>query len=311
MMPSLLLILPPVLLLCIAILFSYWLFVSVLLASAGHPAHGHMHYDVRLQWFFWYHTIGLLWTAEVVLHLGFCASAGAVVSLPHARALNDAPLPPVALTTIACSSTACRPSGILHRPRRYPRTAPAMRLARRSGGLYVSPQALWRWARCWCGHAHATDRGAHPICFAPYQYLSLCEPGDSRTSVSVFPRALLAPSSDGWPRQARVAWRGQLLPIVLSRLLDQVCAVHLSQCIHLCGHTRPFILRRSQTGIRAHVAKHRPSAPLPLLGATPACIRLRPRCDSRLSCVPVITVRDGSARVVFPGRFSLFCRLRS
>jgi len=37
-----------------------------------------MHYDEYLQSFFWYHTVGMLWTAEVILHLGYCASAGAV-----------------------------------------------------------------------------------------------------------------------------------------------------------------------------------------------------------------------------------------
>ncbi len=47
-MPSLLL-LPPLLLLLLVVLFGYWLGVSVLLASAGHPSHGHMQYDHRLQ----------------------------------------------------------------------------------------------------------------------------------------------------------------------------------------------------------------------------------------------------------------------
>ena len=86
MMASLLLLLPPLLLMCIAALFSYWLVISVMLASAGHPSHGHMHYDRRLQWFFWYHTVGLLWTSEVILHLGFCASAGAVTQWYFASA---------------------------------------------------------------------------------------------------------------------------------------------------------------------------------------------------------------------------------
>ena len=77
MMPSMVL-LPPLLMILLIGLFAYWLVVSVLLASAGHPSHGHMQYDHRLQWFFWFHTLGLLWTAEVILHLGFCVSAGLV-----------------------------------------------------------------------------------------------------------------------------------------------------------------------------------------------------------------------------------------
>lgn len=51
-LPSLVLLLPPFLLLLLAALFAYWLSVSVLLASAGDSSHGHMHYDHRLQWFF-------------------------------------------------------------------------------------------------------------------------------------------------------------------------------------------------------------------------------------------------------------------
>ena len=78
-MPSLLL-LPLLLLLLLVLLFAYWLGVSVLLASAGEPYHGQMQYDYRLQWFFWYHTVGLLWTAEVILHLGFCAASAAVTT---------------------------------------------------------------------------------------------------------------------------------------------------------------------------------------------------------------------------------------
>ena len=85
-MPSLLLILPPVLLALLGALFTYWLVISILLASAGHPSHGHMHYEHRVPWFFLYHTIGLLWTAEAILHLGFCASAGAVAKWYFASA---------------------------------------------------------------------------------------------------------------------------------------------------------------------------------------------------------------------------------
>lgn len=71
------------LLVLLFLLFGYWLLIALLLASAGEPMHGHMRYDRRLQWFFVYHTIGLLWSAEVILHLGFCVASGAVVSPPH------------------------------------------------------------------------------------------------------------------------------------------------------------------------------------------------------------------------------------
>jgi len=90
-LPSLVVLLPPFLLLLLAALFAYWLSVSVLLASAGDSSHGHMHYDHRLQWFFGYHTIGLLWTAEAILHLGFCASAGVVAEWYFASAEGPPP----------------------------------------------------------------------------------------------------------------------------------------------------------------------------------------------------------------------------
>ena len=45
-----------------------------------------MHYNHGLQWFFIYHTVGMPWTAEAILHLGFCASAGAVCT---AAGLDD------------------------------------------------------------------------------------------------------------------------------------------------------------------------------------------------------------------------------
>jgi len=77
-MPSLVLVLPPLVLALLSLLFAYWLWIALLLASAGEPSHGHMRYDRRLQWFFVYHSVGLLWSAEVILHLGFCVASGAV-----------------------------------------------------------------------------------------------------------------------------------------------------------------------------------------------------------------------------------------
>ena len=109
-MPSLLLVLPPILLLLLAVLFAYWLIISILLASAGHPHQGHMRYDERLQWFFVFHTIGILWTAEMVLHLGFCSSAGAVAKWYFASNLPYLTLPHLTLPYLT--------SGTLPRRRR-------------------------------------------------------------------------------------------------------------------------------------------------------------------------------------------------
>ena len=90
------------LLLLLFLLFGYWLLISLLLASAGEPSHGHMRYDRRLQWFFLYHTLGLLWSAEVILHLGFCVAAGAVVR-PALRRLRG-------LAAASCPRQRSRPS---------------------------------------------------------------------------------------------------------------------------------------------------------------------------------------------------------
>jgi len=98
-MPSLLLMLPPFLLLCFICLLAYWLVVSVLIASAGHPSHGHIRFSCKLFWVFVYHTIGFLWTTEVVLHCGFCAAAGSVAhwyfasaeDLPRRRRCRSVP----------------------------------------------------------------------------------------------------------------------------------------------------------------------------------------------------------------------------
>lgn len=94
-MPSLLTVLPPVALGLLGLLWAYWLVVSILLASAGHPAHGYISYSHEAVGMFVYHTAGLLWTAEMVLHLTFCASAGAVSRWYFASA-ETAPAPPPA-----------------------------------------------------------------------------------------------------------------------------------------------------------------------------------------------------------------------
>jgi len=78
-LPSLVMLLPPLLILGLALIFAFYIYVALLLASAGSPARGLMHYDRRLQLCFAYHTVGLLWTAEVWIHFGFCVASGIVV----------------------------------------------------------------------------------------------------------------------------------------------------------------------------------------------------------------------------------------
>eukprot|EP00962_Isochrysis_galbana_P046592 scaffold18782_cov118-Isochrysis_galbana.AAC.2 len=78
-MPALVLALPPVLAVAVVAVFAYWLLVALYVASAGTPHHGVLKYDETLRWFIWLHTLGVLWTVEVVLHLGFCATAGLMV----------------------------------------------------------------------------------------------------------------------------------------------------------------------------------------------------------------------------------------
>ena len=57
-----------------------------------------MHFDRHLQLYFLYHSLGLLWTAEALLHLGFCSTSGVVVRWyfasvePSALSAGAAPL---------------------------------------------------------------------------------------------------------------------------------------------------------------------------------------------------------------------------
>ena len=78
-LPALVLLLPPLLMLGLGLLFGYYIYIALLLASAGHTTRGLMHYEHHLQLYFVYHTAGLLWTAEALLHLSFCATSGIVV----------------------------------------------------------------------------------------------------------------------------------------------------------------------------------------------------------------------------------------
>ena len=97
-LPALVLLLPPLLMLALGLLFCYYIYVALLLASAGHSTRGLMHFDRHLQLYFLYHSLGLLWTAEALLHLGFCSTSGIVVRWyfasvePSALSAGAAPL---------------------------------------------------------------------------------------------------------------------------------------------------------------------------------------------------------------------------
>jgi len=144
-MPSLSFLLPPLILLLLFLLFAYWLVVSLLLASAGEPSHGHMRYDRRLQWFFLYHTIGLFWTAEVLLHLGFCVAAGAVARWYFASAES---FPPSHSADAMWSSVRC-----------------ALRYSPGSlvlGALLIIPGRVFRFFLEHCLHQAQTDSRGKP-----------------------------------------------------------------------------------------------------------------------------------------------------
>ena len=49
----------------------------------------------------------------------------------------------------------------------------------------------------------------------------MCVAGDTRSSLPFLLGALLASNADRWPREARASRRGELLLVVLSRLLDK------------------------------------------------------------------------------------------
>ena len=149
MMPSLLFLLPPLLIFLLVLLFGYWLAISVLLASAGHPAHGHMRYNRSLQWLFVYHTLGLLWTAEIVLHLGFCASAGAVARWYFASAES-----PTSASSSSSSSTAV--GFAILRALRYSSGSLAL------GSALVIPGRIFRFFLEHCLHQAQTDGRGKP-----------------------------------------------------------------------------------------------------------------------------------------------------
>ena len=48
-MPSILLLLSPLLIFVLSVLFTYWMCIAMLIASAGIPSRGFIHYDRRLQ----------------------------------------------------------------------------------------------------------------------------------------------------------------------------------------------------------------------------------------------------------------------
>jgi len=144
-MPSLLLLLPLFLLTCFVCLLAYWLVISVLIASAGHPSHGHVRFSCKLFWVFVYHTIGFLWTTEVVLHCGFCTAAGAVAHWYFASA-EDLP------RRYRCRSV---PQAVL-RALRYSTGSFAV------GALVLIPGRVFRFFLEHCLHQAQTDGRGKP-----------------------------------------------------------------------------------------------------------------------------------------------------
>jgi len=150
-LPALVLLLPPLLMLGLGLLFSYYIYVALLLASAGHTTRGLMHYEHRLQLYFVYHTVGLLWTAEALLHLGFCATSGIVVRWYFASvepsALSASPMGRAGASVVGAA---------LLRTLRYSSGSLVL------GALLVIPGRMFRFFLEHCLHQAQTDGDGKP-----------------------------------------------------------------------------------------------------------------------------------------------------
>ena len=177
-MPSLLYVLPPILLVLLGLLWAYWLVISVYLASAGQLTHGYIRYSRAAVGMFVYHTMGLLWTAEVVLHLGFCAGAGPVARWYFASAETAvAPLPASAMSSTSKSSASSASSRPACQLGGSAVTKSVLRTLRYSlgslaiGALLVIPGRVFRFFLEHCLHQVRTERPA-PLAVAS----TLCHP---------------------------------------------------------------------------------------------------------------------------------------
>jgi len=159
-LPALVLLLPPLLMLGLGLLFSYYIYVALLLASAGHTTRGLMHYEHRLQLYFVYHTVGLLWTAEALLHLGFCATSGIVVRWYFASvepsALSASPMGRAGASVVGAA---------LLRTLRYSSGSLVL------GALLVIPGRMFRFFLEHCLHQAQTDGDGKP---EPLRCLTHC-----------------------------------------------------------------------------------------------------------------------------------------
>jgi hypothetical protein len=150
-LPSLVLLLPPLLLAGLLLLFAHYIYIALLLASSGSPNRGLMHYDRSLQLYFLYHTIGLLWTAEAWLHLGFCAASGIVVRWYFASvepaALSSSPMGRAGVSVVGAA---------LRRTLRYSCGSLAL------GALLIIPGRAFRFFLEHCLHQAQTDGEGKP-----------------------------------------------------------------------------------------------------------------------------------------------------
>mmetsp|Transcript_65959 Transcript_65959/g.159105 ORF Transcript_65959/g.159105 Transcript_65959/m.159105 type:complete len:652 (+) Transcript_65959:77-2032(+) len=163
-LPALVLLLPPLLMLGLGLLFGYYIYIALLLASAGHTTRGLMHYEHHLQLYFVYHTLGLLWTAEALLHLSFCTTSGIVVRWYFAS------VEPSALSAGASASPMGRAGAsevgtALLRTLRYSSGSLVL------GALLVIPGRMFRFFLEHCLHQAQTDGEGKP---EPLRCLTHC-----------------------------------------------------------------------------------------------------------------------------------------
>lgn len=115
-----------------------------------------MHYNHGLQWFFIYHTVGMLWTAEAILHLGFCASAGAVARWYFAAIGSPLLSPEDALRPDNRLSSPLLIFQTIGRTLRYSSGSLAI------GALLVIPGRIFRFFLEHCLHQAQTDGRTKP-----------------------------------------------------------------------------------------------------------------------------------------------------
>jgi len=149
-LPALVILLPPLVLVGIVGLFSYWQVVSSYIASAGSavPLNGMMRYDSRVGLFFAFQTTGILWTAECLLNLAHCATAGVVVRWYFGSSLT--------VERPSLRKGALMLLTALMRTLRYSTGSLAL------GALLIVPGRCFRFCLEHCLHQAQTDGGGKP-----------------------------------------------------------------------------------------------------------------------------------------------------